>query len=147
MLVMAFFKVTHQKVYLSVVNKAWTSERQRKYWFWQQGFFQREASTNFSVFLYSNILFPECSKNNQNYFSDISTLFESILRIKIKNLKVRTISIFSWTGLILHGMEYFCSRSMNIRALAKVLSPMTRICLPLVLRNNHSLNALNFRRL
>ena len=33
---------------------------------------------------------------------------------------------------------------MSIRAFAKVLSLATRICLPLVLRNNHSLNALNF---
>ena len=67
--------------------------------------FQGVASTNFSVFLNRNILFPECSKKDQTYISEILTLFECILRIKIKNVKMRTISIFSWTGLILNGME------------------------------------------
>ena len=41
----------------------------------------------------------------------------------------------------------FSPRSMHIRPFAKVLILMIRICLPLVLRNNYSLNALNFRRL
>ena len=33
---------------------------------------------------------------------------------------------------------------MSTRTFDKVLSLATRICLPLVLRNNHSLNTLNF---
>ena len=41
----------------------------------------------------------------------------------------------------------FSPRSMNIRTFAKVLILTTRVCLPLVWRNNYSLNALNFRRL
>ena len=48
-------------------------------------FFEREASTNFSIFLNQNILFLECSKKDQTYISDILTLFEYIVRIKIKN--------------------------------------------------------------
>ena len=32
-----------------------------------------------------NILFPECSYKDQTYISDIFTLFEYIIRIKIKN--------------------------------------------------------------
>ena len=42
----------------------------------------------------------------------------------------------------------FSSRSMNnVRALAKVLILVTSIFLPLVLRNNYSLNAPNFRHI
>ena len=41
----------------------------------------------------------------------------------------------------------FSSPSMNIRALAEVLILTTGIFIPLVLRNNYSLNAPNFRRL
>ena len=33
------------------------------------------------------------------------TLFEYILRIKVRNENVRSISIFSWTGQLLRGME------------------------------------------
>ena len=81
---------------------------------------------------------------------------------------MRTISIFSWTGLILHGKGQlfhavqkgdfftsyslddtsFSSRSMNnVRALAKVSILATWIFLPLVLRNNYFLNAPNFRHI
>ena len=38
----------------------------------------------------------------------------------------------------------FSPRSMNIRTFAKVLILTTRVCLPLVLRNNLSFNAYNF---
>ena len=38
----------------------------------------------FNFFLNWNDLFPECSKKDQTYISDILTLFEYILRIKIK---------------------------------------------------------------
>ena len=41
----------------------------------------------------------------------------------------------------------FQLKSMNIKVLAKVLTLATRICLPLVLRNNYSLHAPNFERL
>ena len=89
-----------------------------------------------------------------------------ILIIKIKNVKMKTISIFSWTSLILHGMEQlflfclfrffftsyspegisFSPRIINIRALVKVLILATGIFLSLGLWNNYSLNAPNFRR-
>ena len=49
------------------------------------GIFQREALTNFSIFLNRNVLFLDCSKKDLTYISDILTLFEYILRIKIKN--------------------------------------------------------------
>ena len=38
----------------------------------------------FNFFLNRNDLFPECSKKDQTYISDILTLLEYILRIKIK---------------------------------------------------------------
>ena len=41
----------------------------------------------------------------------------------------------------------FSPRGMNIRTFPKVLILTTRICLPMVLRNSYSLNALNFRHL
>ena len=41
----------------------------------------------------------------------------------------------------------FSPRGMNRRTFPKVLILTTRICLPLVLRNSYSLNALNFRHL
>ena len=46
-----------------------------------------------------------------------------------------------------HSLEgiSFSSQIMNIRALAKVLILTTGIFLPLVLWNNYSLNAPNFR--
>ena len=54
-------------------------------------------------FLNRNILFPHCSKKDQSYVLD----FDAIWIIQFKNLwKRRKISIFSWTGLILCGMEY-----------------------------------------
>ena len=37
----------------------------------------------FYLFLNQNILFQECPKTNQTYISDILTLFECMLRIKI----------------------------------------------------------------
>ena len=43
------------------------------------------------------------------------------------------------------GGVSFSSRSINIRTFAKILILTTRICLPLVLQNNYSLNAPNFR--
>ena len=39
----------------------------------------------FHFFLNQNILFPERPKKDHTYISDILTLFEYILRIKIKN--------------------------------------------------------------
>ena len=36
--------------------------------------------------IFQNILFLECSKKDQTYISDILTLFEYILTIKIKNI-------------------------------------------------------------
>ena len=62
-----------------------------------------ETST---IFLNRNILFPDFSKKDQTYVLDILTLFEYILSIQIKMFeKMRKISIFSWTGLILCGIE------------------------------------------
>ena len=44
----------------------------------------RKPQQIFNFFLNRNDLFPECSKKDQTYISDILTLFEYILRIKIK---------------------------------------------------------------
>ena len=48
------------------------------------GILQREASTIFPVFLNRRILFLEWAKKGQTYISNILTLFEYILIIKIK---------------------------------------------------------------
>ena len=58
------------------------------------------------LFLNQNILFPECPKKNQTYISDILTLFEYMLRTKIKNKceNESNLSLFE-TGLILYGMK------------------------------------------
>ena len=56
----------------------------------------------FQFLLNRNILFPECSKKNQTYISDILTVCEDK---KQKHVKTRTISTLFSTGLILRGME------------------------------------------
>ena len=48
---------------------------------------------------------------------------------------------------LLNRRYIFQLKSMNIRALTKLLTLTTQICLPLVLRNNYSLHAPNFKRL
>ena len=96
-------------------------------------------------------------------------LFEYMLRIKIKNKCENEVDLdlvlnrpnFTRIGIIIlmlfikdiffasyspEGIS-LSSRSMNIRALAKVLILMIQIFLPLVLGNNYSLNALDSRRL
>ena len=106
------------------------------------GIFPAWTSTNFSIFLNRNILFLECSENDQTYVPDILTLLGYILRIKIKNkfetegnidlffngptfmrngiiipmLLIKTILLYK----LPEGIS-FSSRSMNIRALVKVL--------------------------
>ena len=48
---------------------------------------------------------------------------------------------------LLNRRYIFQLKSMNIRALTKLLTLTTQICLPLVLRNNYSFHAPNFKRL
>ena len=138
-----------------------------KYWFWRQKFFQPEASTIF-FFLNRNILFPECSKKDQTYISVILTLFEYTLRIKIKfkNKCKNDLDLFlNGPNFIKNGIHSyaahkgdfftsyspegisFSSKSMNMRALVKVLILAIGFFLSLVLRNYYSLNAPHFRRL
>ena len=106
---------------------------------------------------------------DQTYITDTLTLFEYILRIKIKNKCENENDLdiflkgsnFMWDGIITPMLVikdvfytsyspegiFFSSRSTNIKALAKELVLTTGIFLPLVLENNYSLNAPNFRRL
>ena len=60
------------------------------------------SSMKFSIFLNWNILFPECSKKDQTYMSDILKLFEYILRIKIKNKCVNEDDLY----LFLNGPNF-----------------------------------------
>ena len=123
----------------------------------------------FNLFLNQNILFQECPKTNQTYISDILTLFECMLRIKINKNKwenddnlilfwnrpnfirneiiihILLIKAISFTSYSPEGTS-LSLRSMNMRALVKVLILMTRIFLSLALQNYHSLNVSNFRR-
>ena len=70
----------------------------------ERNFFSVKPQTNFSIFLNWNILFLECSK-----ISDILTLFEYILRIKIKNKCENEDDLdlllngpnFMWNGIII----------------------------------------------
>ena len=144
----------------------WTQGRWRKHWFWRQDFFEREASTNFPISLNRNILFLECSKNIQTYISDTFTLFEYILRIKIKSKCENEDDLdLSLNGPKRNGIiipmplikailfwqvpQGISSSSliMNIRVLPKELILTTKIFLRLVLWNDYSLNTPNFRRL
>ena len=124
------------------------------------GIFSAWSLNKFFNFFKMNNLFPECSKKDQTYISDILTLFEYVLRIKIKKCENEDdldlflngsnftrnkiiINYFINHKVMLYSPESisFNSQSINIGALAKVLILTTRIF------NNFSLNAPNFRRL
>ena len=138
----------------------------KEYWFWRQKVFQREASTNLLLLSNRNILFLECSRKYQTYISDFLTLFEYIPRIKIKSkceneddldlflngpsiirngIVIPMLLIKAIFSQVFHQSVSFSSRSMNMRALVKVLILTKGIFLLLVLRNYYSLKASNFR--
>ena len=83
-LIMAFFS-SHSPKVISFSLQSVNIRALAKVLFLTTGIFQREALTNFSIFLNRNVLFLDCSKKDLTYISDILTLFEYILRIKIKN--------------------------------------------------------------
>ena len=131
------------------------------------GIFPAWSLNNF-IFLNRNILFPECSKKDQTYISVVLTLFEYTQRIKIKskNKCENDLDLFlNGPNFIQNGIHSyaahkgdfftsyspegisFSSKSMNMRALVKVLILAIGIFLSFVLRNYYSLNAPHFRRL
>ena len=84
LVVMAFSKVTHQKVYLSLtkyehkgVSESIDSDN--------KNFSSVKPQQIFQLFFNQNILFRKCTKKDQTNISDILTLFEYILRMKINN--------------------------------------------------------------
>ena len=148
------FYVTHQRALAKVLILT-------------TGIFPAWSLNKFLIFFFfsnCNILFQECSKKDQTYISDLLTLFEYILRIKIKNkceneddldpflngsnfirnwiiVPMLLIKAIIFTSYSPEGI-CFGSRSMNMTALVKVLILTIEIFLSLVLRNYYSLKVL-----
>ena len=122
----------------------------------------------FYFFKNQNILFPECPYKDQTYISDILTLFEYMLRLKIRNkcenednlnlfwnrpnfIRNEIIIHMLLIKVIFHKLPtrryIFKLTKYDHEDVSESIDSDDRIFLSLVLQNYQSLNAPNFRRL